>query len=229
MMPLLGRIRASVRARLEAFRRKRAQRVPGLVGRPEAFALKREFQHSFLLSRGLQPRHTLLDFGCGVLRGGIPLIEYLDPGNYCGVDVREEALRVARKEVRRNGLTSKKPLLVHGTDIAMLSLDRRFDYAWAFSVLFHLSDENLDACLDFIARHLDGSGTFFANVNLGQRDSGAWLEFPVVWRSLDEYARRAQRVGLRVTPLGPLSEFGHHSPTDPEEDVQVMLSFTPHR
>jgi hypothetical protein len=29
-----------------------------------------------------------------------------------------------------------------------------------------------------------------------------------------------------VSPLGPLSRFGHHSPTDPEEDEQTMLAFT---
>jgi hypothetical protein len=229
MMSLLLRARASVKARIGAFRRKRTERVPGLVGRPEAFALKREFQYSYLLGHGLQPRHTLLDFGCGVLRGGIPLIEYLDSGNYCGLDVRQEVLRGAGREVRRNGLRSKKPLLVHGADIAHLSLGRRFDFAWAFSVLFHLSNEKLDECLNFVARHLAADSVFHANVLLGTLDPGTWLQFPVVWRTLEEYAERARAAGLYVTALGTLSEFGHHSPTDPEEDAQTMLCFTPIR
>jgi hypothetical protein len=32
-------------------------------------------------------------------RGGIPVIEYLDEGNYTGIDVREIAIDEARKEL----------------------------------------------------------------------------------------------------------------------------------
>jgi hypothetical protein len=42
-------------------------------------------QFDFLLSKGLQSRHFLLDIGCGSLRGGIHFIGFLDAGRYDGI------------------------------------------------------------------------------------------------------------------------------------------------
>ena len=226
MIGLIRRALESIKARTSSVRRKRSEHVPGLVGRPEAYAFKQQFQMSFLRGQGLLPRHSLLDYGCGVLRGGIPLIGYLDAGNYVGLDVRPEALRAARKAVRFRRLTTKKPTLVRAEDVDALHLGRRFDYVWAFSVFFHMTDDHVDACLRFVARHLASHGTLFANVVLGEHTPGAWREFPVIWRTLENYTHRAHSVGLSVSSLGQLSQFGHHSPTDPEEDEQVMLAFT---
>ena len=44
-------------------------------------------QFEFLRARGLKPRHRLLDIGCGSLRGGIHAINYLETGNYYGLDI----------------------------------------------------------------------------------------------------------------------------------------------
>jgi hypothetical protein len=226
MIRLIQRGLASIRARTATARRRWSNRIPELVGRPEAYEFKQKFQMAFLLGHGLEPHHSLLDYGCGVLRGGIPLIKYLDAGNYAGLDVGADAIRAARKEVRRERLTQKKPTLVLVKDIESLDLGRRFDYAWCFSVFFHMTDDNVDACLRFVSRHLAKNGTFFANVGLGQHPPGSWRHFPVIWRTLDDYSARARAAGLNVSPLGALSQFGHHSPTDPEEDTQVMLAFT---
>lgn len=226
MIRLIQRGLASIQARTASVRRRWSDRVPELVGRPQAYEFKQQFQMSFLLRQGLQPRHALVDYGCGVLRGGIPLIKYLDTGNYIGLDVGADAVRAARKVARRERLTYKKPTLVLVKDIDALNLGRRVDYVWAFSVLFHMTNDHLDACLRFVSRHLAPSGTLFANVGLGKHAPGAWRHFPVLWRTLDDYTARARAVGLSVSPLGELSQFGHHSPTDPEEDKQVMLAFT---
>lgn len=226
MIRLIRRGLASIRARIAAARRRWSDRVPSLVGRPEAYAFKQQFQMSFLQAHGLLPRHSLLDYGCGVLRGGIPLIRYLDAGNYAGLDIGADAIRAAKKVVRSEGLTKKGPTLVLVENIDSLNLNRRFDYAWAFSVFFHMTDDRVDACLRFVARHLAENGTFFANVGLGEHTPGSWRHFPVIWRTLDNYTTRARAAGLSVSALGELSQFGHHSPTDPEEDKQVMLSFS---
>lgn len=226
MIRLIQRGLASIRARAAAAGRQWSHRVPELVGRPEAYEFKQQFQMSFLRSQDLQPRHALIDYGCGVLRGGIPLIRYLDAGNYVGLDVGADVLRAARKVVHRERLTNKKPTLVLIKDIDALNLSLRADYVWAFSVFFHMTDDHVDACLRFVARHLAENGTFFANVGLGEHTPGSWRHFPVIWRTLDNYTTRARAAGLSVSALGELSQFGHHSPTDPEEDRQVMLSFS---
>ena len=67
-------------------RDKKAERH-ALVGPGHLWKEKRDWQMGFLLNHGLSPSDHFLDVGCGTLRGGIPIIEYLDPGNYTGFDV----------------------------------------------------------------------------------------------------------------------------------------------
>ncbi len=70
------------------------------VGAPEGWELKRRFQIDFLKKQGLKPEHYLLDIGCGTLRGGIPIIDYLDKGHYYGIEVRDFVLDEGRKELQ---------------------------------------------------------------------------------------------------------------------------------
>jgi len=195
-----------------------------LVGSARLWKMKRDFQMSFLLSRGLEPRHRLVDIGCGTLRGGIPIIEYLDAGHYCGIEAREEALAEARKELEQHGLAGRQPDLVHARDLAALSLPGQFDFAWAFSVLFHMPEEVLEGCIDFVGRQLVEGGSLYANVHIGSRKAKRWKEFPVVWRSLARYRELGARHGLVVEDLGSLHELGHRSGRA-SHDQQRMLRF----
>jgi cyclopropane fatty-acyl-phospholipid synthase-like methyltransferase len=49
-----------------------------LVGPGKLWEMKRAFQIHFLQSVGLTSDQYLLDLGCGTLRGGIPIIKYLE-------------------------------------------------------------------------------------------------------------------------------------------------------
>ena len=87
-----------------------------LVGAAHLWEMKQKFQINFLKENGLKPEDKLVDIGCGTLRGGIPLIEYLNEGNYCGLEVRADVLNEGRKELKEEGLENKKPELVHFND-----------------------------------------------------------------------------------------------------------------
>ena len=116
-----------------------AARRHALVGQERLWKMKRDFQAKFLIGHGLSPSDYLLDVGCGTLRGGIPLIRYLNTGHYYGIEVRAEVLDEALRELEESGLRHKQPILV--SDPGTLDLRGRFTFAWAFSVLFHLRDE----------------------------------------------------------------------------------------
>lgn len=193
-----------------------------LVGPAHLWQMKRAFQIEYLRRSGLQPAHRLLDLGCGTLRGGIPLIEYLERGHYTGLEVRAEVLEEARRELAAAGLVDREPRLVHVTELAAVQLPERFDFAWAFSVLIHLDDAILAQAVDVVARHLAPEGRFLANVRLGAAREERWERFPVVTRALEFYRAQGARHGLEVEDLGPLSELGHRS-GDPEQDGQRML------
>lgn len=201
------------------------ERRHALVGPARLWKMKRDFQIQFLRDKGLKPEHFLLEIGCGTLRGGLPLIEYLDRGHYFGVEVRKEALREGQKELKEASLEEKNPTLLLDPDLSVLKLNQPFDYIWSFSVLIHMSDKILDKTLGFVARHLSVEGLFYANVNIGEDEEGNWQGFPVVWRSFDFYRHACAKHGLQVLDIGPLKDHGHHSRVE-SQDMQRVLKIS---
>lgn len=201
-----------------------ARRRHALVGSPRLWRLKRDIQFSILQQQGLQSKETVLDIGCGTLRGGIPIIRYLDAGKYCGVDVRADVLREGLRELEKYALQEKRPHLI-AADITQVGLDRKFDIIWAFSVFIHLTDDKLEQSFVFIADHLEVGGRCLGNVNVGECPEYTWQEFPVMTRPLAFYRRQAGKVGLKVSDLGSLAKFGHNSGVE-EQDEQRLLQLT---
>lgn len=217
-----------LRKRLALLFATKAERRHALVGPAHLWRMKRAFQFEFLQRMGLERGQRLLDLGCGTLRGGLPLIEFLEPGHYTGVDVRADVLAEARAELEEAGLAHRKPMLVHATDLSMLELGERFDVVWAFSVLIHMDDATLARALDCVARHLAADGSFHANVRLQRAGESAeersWEGFPVVTRALDFYRAAGARHALVLRDLGSLAALGHVA-GDADQDGQHMLSW----
>jgi SAM-dependent methyltransferase len=200
----------------------RAERRHALVGPARLWQVKRDFQIAFLRDHGLRPGDRLADIGCGTLRGGIPIIDYLDAGNYHGFEVRAHVLDEGRRELAASGLEHKRPVLAQCDDLGAVAFDERFDVIWGFSVLIHMSDDVLDRALAFVARHLAPAGVFYANVSFEARPDGQWQGFPVVHRPWEFYRDAAARHGLAVEQLGTLSSLGHAPALG---DSQMMLRF----
>jgi SAM-dependent methyltransferase len=200
----------------------------GMVGPADLWEMKRRFQIRFLRDVGLLPHHQFLDLGCGTLRGGIPLIEYLDVGHYTGVDVRAVVLEEGRRELEESGLVGRAPKLLFCADLHDFEAGQRFDVIWAFAVLIHMPDSVLAEALAAVARHLERSGVFYATVNIGERPEGSWKGFPIVSRSMDFYQRAVAFHGLRLEDLGALNTLGHVHPRLSEErqSSQRMLRIT---
>ncbi len=183
----------------------------------------RRFQIDFLRSRGLLPSHELLEIGCGPLTGGMPIIAYLQPNHYCGIDIRSSVLDLAWKEVGIAGLSARNPRLIHSSSFGATELrDERFDFALSFSVLFHLSDELLAAYFLQIGRRLKQGGICLAQVNTHLPDS-TWLQFPFVRRTLGQYLELAAAAGLEGRSLGTIEALGFRLPG--EERLNEMLEF----
>ena len=175
------------------------------VGPVERFREVEAFQIAFLRARGLLPHHRYLDLGCGVLRGGLPVIEYLEDGNYVGIDIDSRLVDIGRRRVEEAGLDSRRPRLLSAPSFSAYDLDVSFDFVLAYSVLIHLTDEILDECLAFLAKRLAPSGVAFASVNLEPWrpgvSEGRWKQFPVVWRELGFYRERGRAHDLQITQL----------------------------
>ena len=126
-----------------------------------------KLQFDFLKEQGLQPKHRLLDIGCGSLRGGVHFVRYLDSGNYVGVDKNRALLDAGRTELERCKLTRKELTLIAMQDFDFRSLGREFDYALAHSLFTHLSLNSITRCIVSVDKVLAPQGqlytTFFEN------------------------------------------------------------------
>jgi cyclopropane fatty-acyl-phospholipid synthase-like methyltransferase len=194
------------------------------VGDAHLWKMKRDFQIRFLKQAGLRPEHFLLDIGCGTLRGGIPLIQYLEEGHYSGIEARRDVIEEGKREVRDAGLEGKEPVLILSDQVSSVHLPRKQNFIWAFSVLIHMKDEILLDCLAFVSRHLEDGGVFYANVNIGADPDREWQGFPVVSRSFDFYQDAGIRNELLVSDIGSLYSLGHISNIQ-KQDEQRMLRF----
>jgi cyclopropane fatty-acyl-phospholipid synthase-like methyltransferase len=115
-------------------------------------------------------------------------------------------------QVGRAGLSGKNPRLVCSSDFASTELaGLKFDWIYSFSVLYHLSDEILDAYFEMVAGRLTENGQCIANVNT-TIPSDKWLQFPFLMRSIEAYEAMAAKYGLVTTALGTLRENGFRNP-----------------
>ncbi len=123
-----------------------------------------ELQFDFLVKNGLEPRHRMLDIGCGTLRAGRHFIRYLDAGNYTGMDISAGAIEVARRLVLDEGLSEKRPRLLVSTHKNLRFEEfeaESFDTLLAQSVFTHLMPEHIEECIRHIGRIMRADAPFF--------------------------------------------------------------------
>lgn len=138
-----------------------------------AYAKDGEVQFNYLVSHGLKPSHSLLDYGCGVMRSGLFFAKYLEPGNYVGVDISKRRLAHGRYLMAEAGVAESdySVFLVH--DCRLIELEgRSFDFVWANSVLTHMPEIDIRTMLAALSELLAKDGKFyftFANADRRKR------------------------------------------------------------
>jgi SAM-dependent methyltransferase len=118
-------------------------------------------QIEFLQARGLKRTDSVLDVGCGALRGGIHLTRFLDPGNYTGVDRNASLIAAGYRELDEAGLADRNARLIVETDFKLSGLGP-FDWVLAQSLFTHLPINRIQRCLHEVARVLKPEGRFYA-------------------------------------------------------------------
>jgi hypothetical protein len=136
----------------------------GYVGRPELFESLAKLQYEFMLKWGLAPSHVLCDIGCGCLRGGRHFIQYLDPGNYLGLEAEPALVTLGlAHEVPRDILAAKTPEFVISERFEFDRFSKSPDFALAVSVFSHLTEGDIRRCLTNLAQRVTGTCHFFAS------------------------------------------------------------------
>jgi len=120
-----------------------------------------QLQFDYLLGHGLKPGARMLEIGCGNLRAGRLFIDYLDAGNYYGLDISPDILLAAQDTVTEFGLQGKLPHLTLVQDMRLAFLpEGQFDVVHAHSVFSHSPIHVIDECLSNIGRLMAPDGFF---------------------------------------------------------------------
>jgi SAM-dependent methyltransferase len=143
-------------------------------------------QLEYMIEQGLRPEHRLLDVGCGALRGGIHFVDYLEPGNYYGIDINETLLDAGYERELGPELQQKLPREhLRATERFDCEFGVPFDFAIAQSLFSHVSLNQIRLCLYRVANVTPPGGRFLTTYFVAPpehpldepRDDGAlWSE-----------------------------------------------------
>lgn len=121
-----------------------------------------QLQRDFLTDRGLRPDHAFLDVGCGSLRAGVQLVDYLDPGNYYGIDANPHVIEAGYDHELTSAQQSRLPAgNLRGTDRFDCDFGVDFDMAIAQSVFTHVSLNHIRLCMYRVAKVMKPGGKFY--------------------------------------------------------------------
>jgi SAM-dependent methyltransferase len=121
-------------------------------------------QLAFLKKHGLSPDHKFIDIGCGALRAGRHLIDFLAPGNYYGVDANLSLLQTGYDHELTDEQREKLPVTnLRANDRFDVDLGVTYDMAIAQSVFTHVSLNHMQLCLHRLAKVMKPGGVFYAS------------------------------------------------------------------
>lgn len=130
-----------------------------------------KLQFDFLKSEGLEPNAVFIDVGCGALRAGTHIVDYLEADNYYGIDIDEQLLAIGYKVELPKRLRSKLPRgHLRCTPRFDVDFGVKFDMGIAHSVFTHISLNDIRLCLYRVAAQMAVGGKFFATFAEAPRD-----------------------------------------------------------
>jgi len=119
-------------------------------------------QLDFLVKSGLMPDHKLVDIGCGSLRGGVHYVEYLNEGNYYGLDINQSLIEAGTIELKEAGLLDKKPHLIVDDQFSIDRFSAKFDFMVSVSLFTHLPMNIIVRCLNKAREGLAPNGIYYS-------------------------------------------------------------------
>lgn len=181
-----------------------ARHYRAFVGPSTTYDIVGALQFSLLVALGLREHHTLLDIGCGSLRGGKLFIPYLLPGHYYGIEPErwlvEEGIS---KELGHDLVQLKQPTFSHDSSFTLSTFGRKFDFILAQSIFSHASKSQIHRCLEEAGKVMSPSSLFVANYARGEQDyeGDNWVYPGGVTFTSETMRRFSEEHGLRMLPI----------------------------
>jgi SAM-dependent methyltransferase len=137
-------------------------RSPEGTGDADFFEAGRAAFERYRRILGVEPRHRVLDYGCGSLRVGIHFLEYLDIGHYMGLDVTRDYIDIGASAAG-NLVRSKQPVLASiGPDTIANGKDFAADFVISNAVSYHVHPDEIEAYFGSLAALCSKPGAMLA-------------------------------------------------------------------
>lgn len=203
-----------------------------IFGKPE------DMQHhlEYMKTKGLQPESRFLDYGCGSGVSGKSFIEYLNENNYTGVDISNEAIKVACEMVNDNtALKEKNPDFKYIMNADMESLKGyEFDYIFANSVFTHMPLKDINYMLKQLKTCIHKGSIYYSTICPTEGKS-KMVKFRDWRHSVDAVKKVAEENGYeckvhsdwdqKIKSLNRDSDWVHKIKSLNQEGRDTMLSF----
>jgi 2-polyprenyl-3-methyl-5-hydroxy-6-metoxy-1,4-benzoquinol methylase len=160
-----------------------------------------DIQFDFLKSRGLSPENTMLDIGCGALRGGKRFMNHLNSGNYTGMDINENIIETGKEKLDDEFIENNDPNIIVNNDLKFneFASTKEFDYILAQSVFTHLPAEDIVECFENIDSIMNANSVFYATFSEGT-DPTSFVNYGY---DSTELVSMAEQHNLDATALPP--------------------------
>ena len=127
-------------------------------------------QLEFLKSVGLLPQHRFIDIGCGSFRAGRHLIDYLDAGNYYGIDANHSVMRAGYDRELSDEQRRKLPVEnLRATDRFGVDFGTLFDFAIGQSVFTDVNLNMIRLCVYRTSKVMTPGGRLYATAFIGRK------------------------------------------------------------
>jgi SAM-dependent methyltransferase len=137
---------------------------------PENWGLSGRLQLDLLKQSGCTEASKVLEIGCGCLNAGLPIMKFLEPGNYLGVEPNKWLIDAILKDKEvAEVVASKKPRFVYDESFDASSANMLFDFVISHSVLSHASRPQLELFLRNLQRVLKPQGKILASLVMSNR------------------------------------------------------------
>lgn len=181
-----------------------------------------QLQFELLKREGCLPTSKVLEIGCGNLHAAVPIIQYLQKGNYAGLDPNVWLRKSAMRDLQiRRLIEEKVPRFLSVDDFDASGLETAFDFVFSHSVLSHCAFWQLELFLRNAGRVLAPGGCILSSIRLAEGNAygssgtvdkddsrdATWQYPGVSWFKLSTVIREADKQDLKVTYRPEYTEF----------------------
>lgn len=144
------------------------------VGPKELYDVIGLVQFSLLTFFGLQCDMKVLDIGCGSLRLGKYLMEFVWKGNYYAIEPNDWLV----KEALKNECKSNNIIFSNNSDFDLIGFNTKFHYIIANSIFIHASKKQIKKCFQQVHKVIEKEGEFFFNYIKGKDNTANNWSYP---------------------------------------------------